>query len=73
MRSLLAIGELGRSVSSEAFRAELSMGGGVWCGCLAGPEKCSRPCAGCCGGNEAVCFSGMDPTGGGRGCHAARR
>lgn len=38
---------------------------GEWCGCKAGPKGCARPCAGCCGGDEAVCFSGMDPTGGG--------
>lgn len=36
---------------------------GSWCGCLAGPQNCTRPCNGCCGGTEAVCFSGMDPTG----------
>lgn len=41
---------------------------GEWCGCLAGPKACGRPCQGCCGGDEALCFSGMDPSA--RGCHA---
>lgn len=58
LAALLALGAGGGLASmGEADHAR-----GEWCGCKAGPSGCSRPCAGCCGGDEAVCFSGMDPT-----------
>lgn len=46
--------------------------GGEYCGCIAGPEHCSRPCHGCCNGPESThCVK--DPTlTTGQGCRHGR-
>lgn len=71
MRALTLIAVLvlaGVAAASRVERARVR-NTGEWCGCVAGPKGCSRPCTGCCGGDEGMCFSGMDPGARG-GCHA---
>lgn len=60
---LVLLGALGLASVVTAATTERASSRGEWCGCLAGPDSCARPCRGCCRGtSEAACFSGMDPS-----------
>ena len=59
--AILAAFACGLALAAEVLNTPPASARGEWCGCLKGPQGCARPCSGCCGGDEAACFSGMDP------------